>query len=169
MHTTDISLIIMNKNAVLHFRGLSNNSTNRTFQFEFRLLSCAMYSSSTKGPRFTAFICCCCSSFKIIFTPNPFLSLYQTNTPNTFFSFYIPTLLFPLLSILRRLLRHIQQRVVNALSPLIQHLRHRLHLLLVQHLPSHPILNLTLGCSHVNTTFFSSELIRHLNSPSRAP
>lgn len=34
---------------------------------------------------------------------------------------------------------------------------------------SQSIPNPTLGCSHVNTTFFSSELIRHLNSPSRAP
>ena len=77
--------------------------------------------------------------------------------------------LLSLRSVLGGLLGDIEQRVMNALPPLVQHLLHRLHLLLLQHLRSHRAPTPTLGCSHVNTTFFSSALMRHLNSPSRAP
>ena len=58
--------------------------------------------------------------------------LFETNTKQSF----IPLFTLPSLSsILRRLFRDIQQCVMNALSPLIQHPCHRLHLFLIQHLP----------------------------------
>lgn len=140
----------MNKNAVLHFRGLSNNSTNRTLQSVRSVFLPAMDSPIVKDPRN---ITIPFDSLKSAFAPNPFhcsnkhkqpLSPVQTIAHSPFHCSNKHTHTTPSsshstsLSILRRLLRHIQQRIVNALPPLIQHLRHRLHLLLVQHLPRTP-------------------------------